>query len=145
MARFRMILCVLTLVALSATIGFGAALTDSLKAGKAELKSAGAMAFGPEAILFVGDSVGGMIYAFDSNDRTASQAGAVDIKGINAKVAAMLGSAPDQILINDVAVNPISKRIYLSVSRGRGPTATPVILRLDAQGKIEELSMDNIK
>jgi len=136
---------VLTLITLFASVSFGSALTDSLKAGKADLKSAGALAFGPEGILFVGDSIGGVIFAFDSNDRTAAQAGAVDIKGINAKVAAMLGSAPDQIMINDVVVNPISKKMYLSVSRGRGPTATPVILRVDAQARIDELSMANIK
>jgi hypothetical protein len=57
----------------------------------------------------------------------------------------MLGTAADQIMINDVIVNPISRKIYLSVSRGRGPSATPVILRVDAQGKIEEVSLENIK
>src|SRR5687768_7092900 len=139
MARFRTFLCVLALVAVSAGLGFGASLTDSLKAGKVDLKSAGALAFGPEAILFIGDSASGAIVAIDTGDRTASRAGAVDIKGINEKAAAMLGTAADQIMINDVIVNPISKRIYLSVSRGRGPTATPVLLRVDAQGKIEEV------
>jgi hypothetical protein len=132
-------------VTLFATPLFSAELNESLKAGKAELKSAGAMTFGPEAILFVGDSVGGMIFAFDTEDRTASQAAPVDIKGINQKVAATLGTTADQIMINDLAVNPISKKMYLSVSRGRGPTATPVILRVDAKGKIEEFSMDNVK
>ena len=42
-------------------------------------------------------------------------------------------------------VNPISHKAYLSVSRGRGPEAVPVILRLDPAGKIEELSLDNLK
>jgi hypothetical protein len=144
MARFRTIFCALIVVALFTTAGFASALTDSLKPGKADLKSAGAMAFGPEAILFVGDSLGGSIFAFDTADRTASQAAPVDIKGINEKVAAMLGSAADQIMINDLAVNPISKKMYLSVSRGRGPTATAVVLRVDAKGKIEELGMANI-
>ena len=100
-------------LALFATTGFSAGLTDSLKTGKADIKSAGVMAFGPEGILFVGDSVGGAIFAFDTKDRTASQAAPVDVTGINEKVAAMLGTMPDQILINDLAVNPISKKMYL--------------------------------
>jgi hypothetical protein len=145
MAKFRTLLCVLALVALAAGPAFAASLTESLKAGKADLKSAGALAFGPEAILFVGDSVSGAVFALDTNDRTASQARPVDIKGINEKVAAVLGTAADQVMINDVIVNPISKKIYLSVSRGRGPTAVPVILRVDAMGKIEEVALDNIK
>lgn len=145
MATLRRTFCALLITALFTAAGFSADLTASLKPGKAEIKSAGVMAFGPEGILFVGDSVGAAIYAFDSQDRTASPAGPVDIKDINVKVAAMLGTSADQILINDVAVNPISRKIYLSVSRGRGPAATPVILRVDSKGKIEEFSMDNVK
>lgn len=144
MTRFRTSFCAVLVIALFATTGFSAALTDSLKPGKADIKSAGAMAFAPEGVLFVGDSVGGNIFAFDTQDRTASQAGPVDIAGINEKIAAMLGTMPDQILINDLAVNPISKKMYLTVSRGRGPTATPVIMRVDKTGKIEQLSLDNI-
>src|SRR4029077_14565708 len=116
----------------------------SLKTGKADIKSVGVMTFGPEGILFVGDSTGGAIYAFDTQDRTASPAATVDVTGITEKVASMLGTMPDQILINDLAVNPISKKMYLSVSRGKGPEATPVILRVDSKGKIEQLSMDSI-
>src|SRR5262249_48045584 len=47
-------------------------------------------------------------------------------------------------LINDLTVNPLSKRAYLSVSRGRGPDATPVIVRTAQEGKLEIVSLDNI-
>jgi len=57
----------------------------------------------------------------------------------------MLGTTADQIQINDVAVNPVSKKTYVSVSRGLGPTAAPVILRIDGAGKLEALSLDNVK
>jgi hypothetical protein len=144
MTRFRTVLCALLVVALFAMTGFSAALTDSLKPGKADIKSAGVMTFGPEGILFVGDSVGGAVYAFDTQDRTASPAATVDVAGINEKVASMLGTMPDQILINDLAVNPISKKMYLSVARGRGPAATPVIVRVDTKGAITQLSLDNV-
>jgi hypothetical protein len=144
MTRFRTVLCALLVIALFAVTGFSAALTDSLKAGKADIKSAGVMTFGPEAILFVGDSVGGAIYAFDTQDRTASQAAAIDVAGIDTKVASMLGTMPDQITINDLAVNPISKKMYLSVSRGRGAQATPVIVRVDSKGAITQLNLESI-
>ena len=117
----------------------------SMTMGKAELKSAGQLAFGPDGILFVGDSMGGSIVAVDTGDRTAARSGGkIEVKGINQKIAAMLGTAPDQILVNDVVVNPISKKAYVSVSRGRGPDATPVILRVDASGKISEVSLDHV-
>lgn len=141
MARFS--LCTLLMI-LFATTGLAADLTDSLKPGKAELRSAGAMTFGPEGILFVGDWLGARIYAFDTHDRTPSQAGPVDITGINLKIAAMLGTTQDQITINDIAVHPISRNVYLTVSRGRGPDAVPVLLRANSKSKIEEISLANI-
>jgi hypothetical protein len=105
--------------------------TASLKTGKAELQSAGALAFGPQGILFVGDSRGAAIFALDTRDRTpASSRNSFDISGIDQKVAGLLGTAADQILINDLTVNPISQKVYLSVSRGRGPDALPVIVRV---------------
>ncbi|HEY2015946.1 MAG TPA: hypothetical protein VGH38_20730 [Bryobacteraceae bacterium] len=129
----------------AAVLAFGAS-SGTMQTGKAPLKSAGPLAFGPDGILFVGDSQGAAIVALDVNDHTPARAGGtLEIKGINEKIAALLGTAPDQIIIQDVAVNPVSKNVYLSVSRGRGPDAMPVILRADAAGKITEVALDNIK
>jgi hypothetical protein len=132
-----------TATLLTAAIAFSAS-TSGLTPGKADLKSAGSLAFGPDGILFVGDSMSASIFALDTNDNKAGSATKVEVKAINEKVAALLGTAPDQIIINDVAVNPISKNVYLSVSRGRGPDALPVILKVDGAGKISELSLANI-
>jgi len=129
----------------AAALAFSAS-TGGMTAGKAQLKSAGPLAFGPDGILFVGDSVGATIMALDVDDHAPARAGgSLEIKGINEKIAAMLGTAADQITIQDVAVNPISKNVYLSVSRGRGPDAVPVVLRADAAGKLTEVSLENIK
>jgi hypothetical protein len=116
-----------------------------LPSGKVQLMSAGALAFGPEGILFVGDSVGGAVVAIDTGDRKAASAAKINVQGIDEKIAALVGVTPDQILINDVKVNPISKNVYLSASRGRGPEAMPLILRVDAAGKITTLPLDNAK
>jgi hypothetical protein len=124
-----------------------AAATDpgsTLKEGKATLASAGPLAFGPDGILFVGDTQGATLWALDTGDRKPG-AGKINVGGLQDKVAAMLGTAPDQIAINDMIVNPISRKAYLSVSRGRGPEATPVILRVDASGKLEELALDKVR
>ena len=118
---------------------------DSLKVGSVELKSAGPLAFGPEGILFVGDSMSAAVIALDTGDRAPGSAAKVmDIRGIDEKVAALLGTTPNQIMINDMAVNPISKRTYLSISRGRGPDAMPVILRTDGSGGLEEFSLTQV-
>jgi len=121
------------------------AATVELKAGKADLRSAGPLAFGPPGILFIGDSAAAAVLAVDTNDTKPSAAAPVEIKAVNEKVAALLGTTPDQIEIRDVAVNPVSHNIYLSVARGRGPEAAAVILKADLTGKLSEVALGNVK
>jgi hypothetical protein len=117
-----------------------------LTAGKVQLKSATSLAFGPDGVLFVADSLGGSVVALDTSDRTAARGAVkIDVQGVDAKIASLLGTTPDEIMVNDLAVNPISKNAYLAVSRGRGPDAVPVIVSVDGVGKVSRLSLDNIK
>jgi hypothetical protein len=137
-------------LAAALAIGVNAARQPSplaeMPAGKVQLSSAGALAFGPDGILFVGDSVGGAVVAIDTGDRKpAASAAKINVDGIDQKIAALVGVTPDQIMINDVKVNPISKNVYLSASRGRGPDAMPLILKVDTAGKVSALSLDNAK
>jgi hypothetical protein len=121
-------------------------LAASLTAGKVQLKSAGALAFGPDGILFVGDSIGGAVAEIDTADHTESRAaGKIDVEGIDTKIAAMAGVTPEDIAINDVKVNPISKNVYLSVTRGRGPDAAAMIVKVNAAGQVSNVSLDSIK
>ena len=125
--------------------GLSTARAADLTKGKPDLKSAGALAFGPDGLLFVGDAQGGAIFAIDTADRAAdSTGGSIKVEGIDAKLAAMLGTDVREILINDMAVNPASGKAYLSISRGRGPTAAPVIVRVDRSGKIEAVALDDV-
>jgi hypothetical protein len=116
------------------------------QAGKLQLKSAGALAFGPDGVLFVGDSLGGSVAAIDTNDRTAPKgAASINVDGLDAKIAAMVGVPADQIVVNDMKVNPLSKNVYLSVSRGKGPDAQPLIVKVDTAGAVSNVSLDNVK
>lgn len=117
----------------------------SLKTGTPDLKSAGPLAFGPDGILLVGDTAGAALFAIDTGDRAPGTLAAIQVSDLAGKVAARLGTDPKKVTINDLAVNPISGRAYLSVSRGKGPEATPVILRVGADGKLDELSLDKVK
>src|SRR6516165_2973634 len=88
-----------------------------LTKGTPELKSAGALAFGPNGLLFVGDASGARIFAIDTGDRIADSAGgSIKVEAINEKVASLLGTDPSEVAINDLAVNPASGKAYLSVS-----------------------------
>ncbi|MFM7593519.1 MAG: hypothetical protein ACKO85_17165, partial [Isosphaeraceae bacterium] len=119
-------------------------LAGSLKSGKAELKSAGALAFGPDGVLFVGDTQNGSVWAIGTGDTTKADAmAAVEIGKLDKKVADQLGVPASDIMINDMAVNPVSGKAYLSVSRGRGPSAIPVILQISGSG-MKEIDLSNV-
>jgi hypothetical protein len=108
--------------------------------------SASRIAFGPNGVLFVGDSVGGSVVAFDTGDKAAVKAATkLDVKGIDEKIAALVGVTPDQVVVTDIKVNPVSKNVYLAAARGRGPDAAPLIVKVDAAGKVSVLSLDELK
>jgi len=84
--------------------------------------------------------------AVDTGDNKAASAGTkINVEGVDVKIAALVGVAADQIMINDVKVNPVSKNAWLSASRGRGADAMPLIVKVDAAGKVSVLSLDNIR
>src|SRR5687768_17503927 len=75
--------------------------TTGMKEGKPEFKSMGPLAFGPEGILFVADTKAAAITAIATGDTKASTGGkSLKIEGINEKLAGLLGTSSDQILID---------------------------------------------
>ena len=117
-----------------------------MKEGKPDIKSISQLAFGPEGILLIADSKSAAVFAVATGDTTAGTGdGSLKVEGINQKIASLLGAAADQILIDDLAVNPISHNGYLAVSRGRGPGGVPVIVRVKPGGKLEAVALDKVK
>lgn len=100
-------------------------------AGPVAAKSLGAMTFGPGNVLFVGGNDAESVYALQIDDATKAS-GAVDVAGIDSKIAQALGTTADQIAIRDMAVHPASHNVYVTVARGKGAEATPVLVRVTA-------------
>ncbi len=122
-------------------------LTEGLRQGKIELKSAPALGFAPKGILLMGDPIEAAIYAVDTGDTTPAPDSAIrpKIEGVNEKIAALLGTDVKDVQVKDLAVNPISGNTYLSVARGTGPRAIPVLLKVTREGKLSEFSLSNVK
>jgi hypothetical protein len=140
MIKSRSLLALALLALASAALASAAGLPK----GTPDIKSAGPLAFGPDGILFVGDTAGAALFAIDTGDRGPAAKGTVKVEAVNRKIADALGTKPEEILINDMAVNPVSGRIYLSVVRGRGPSAAPVILKINAAGAVEPVPMEDV-
>src|SRR5262245_32334222 len=131
-------ICVLALPA-------GSLPAADMKQGTADLKSAGPLAFGPNGVMFVGDPQSAAIFAIDTGDKASQANGPVKIAKIDERMAGMLGTTAADLTIADMAVNPTSGNVYFSVGRGRGPQATPVILKLDRKGDLTEFSLKDVK
>jgi hypothetical protein len=142
----RTLLFIATLLAASLPLASRAAdLTAGMQKGTPELKSAGPATFAPQGILLVGDTANATIFAIATGDTAAgSPATALKVDKIDEQIAALLGTTPQQILINDMAVNPLTQSAFLTVSRGTGPDAKPVIVRVDSHGKLSEFSLKDV-
>lgn len=139
----RPLLCSVLALTLLATPSYAA--EEGLQSGTPELKHAGPLAFTPDGVLLVGDSQSAAIFAIATSDSRSGDAAEVNIEGINQKIAAMIGSSKEDTLINDMAVNPVSGHVYFSVSRGRGPDATPILFKADAKGNLSAVSLEDVK
>ncbi|OSZ81281.1 hypothetical protein CAP36_08615 [Chitinophagaceae bacterium IBVUCB2] len=112
-----------------------------LKQGAAEIKSISAISFGPDGILFIGDSKSAMVFAIDTKDKTmVEKATATEVKNIDQKIAAALGTEAKNVRIQDIAVNPISKKVYIAVQSNDG---TPLLLTLEGD-KIVPVNLKDI-
>jgi hypothetical protein len=113
------------------------------------------MAFGPENILFVGDIAGSAVHAFTVRDQDLTLQTGVElgnfhnfegvdlVRGLDVKLAALMGTTYDNIVINDMVVHQPTRQILLSVERGRGPDAIPAIVKVN-HGRLELLKLDEI-
>jgi len=146
---FRRITTPMIAVALALSItslGQAADLTAGMAQGTPQLKSAGPATFAPQGVLLIGDTQGATLFAIATGDTAAgSPSTPLKIEKIDEQIAAILGTTPKGILINDMAVNPETGSVFFTVSRGTGPEAKPVILRLDSSGKLGEFSLDSVK
>jgi hypothetical protein len=109
--------------------------------GTPEIKSISAIAFGPDGIIFIGDSRSAAVFAVDTKDKTAvEKATTVEVKNVDQKIAAALGTDAKNIRIVDIAVNPISKKVYCAVQSGDG---TPVLLTIEGD-KVNSVSLKDV-
>ena len=109
------------------------------------LQHMGPIAFGPDAVLFAADAEAVQVYALDLAAQVGGGApGASSIQAIDEQIAATLGTRADNLLITDLAVHPATRNVFISVMRGTGAGARPVLLRVDGAGDMTVVSLDQV-
>lgn len=133
----KKLVCLLV-IALSAGPTF-AADAWGLKEGKVALKSADVLTFGPENILFVGDTKGAVVHAIATTpiDADGRQNGGVNVKNLSTILSDML-SGPTSV--NDLTVNPATGELFLACSTD-GKAA---LVQVSADGReMKQLELGN--
>ena len=108
--------------------------------GDPGISSINAMAFGPEGILFIGDSESAEVIAIDLSMHPAADNSKVNIKDLDGHIADLFGTSNDQVQITDMAVNPANQNIYLSVKHSSGKS---LLLRVDGD-KLVQIPLNEI-
>jgi hypothetical protein len=129
----------------------------SAGAGAPPVASFSALAFAPDGTLFVGDARAGALLALDLGERPRkAEAAAVELADVEAKLAALLGTTAADVLVHDLAVDPIAHDVYVAVSRNRGKWAlewnlpndlgdASELVRLRADGRLEGVDLGGVK
>jgi hypothetical protein len=113
--------------------------------GAPTLTSVGALAFGPDGVLFVGDAEGACIVAIDTGTPGAGPssdaAPDLDVEDLTAHLAQLTGTTADEIRVHDLAVDLRSGQAYLSVTRGGGSESQALLVRVGGPDAIEVLDL----
>ncbi len=116
-----------------------------LAAGTPDIKSVGPIAFGPDGILFVADNASAAIFALGLGPAgPAPDSLGYAIDDLDTRLASRLGCSREDVSIRDIAVCPLTKEVYLSVMRGAGSDAIPVIARVEADGQVIDVPLDGV-
>ena len=127
---------------LFAGINYRPALPYGFTKGTPDVKSITSLAFGPNGVLFIGDSQNASVVAFDTKDtKKPSAVKAFDLPHIDEKIAAALGTTKENVNITDMAVNPVSKKLYIALKSADG---TPVLLTLNSDNQLQPVSLKDI-
>jgi len=130
----------LAAVLLTASTHFNAPISG-FDNGTPAIQSISALAFGPDGVLFIGDSKSASVFAIDTKDKAAiEKSAAVDVKNVDQKIAALLGTEAKNITILDIAVNPVSKKIYCAVQNSDNTT---VLLTIEGD-KVQPVNLKNV-
>lgn len=147
----RYVTCVLAAVVLA---GIASA---EMKTGNPQLRSMSVLEFGEDGTLFIGDSIGGQIVAVDfAGEAAGEMPDRVEVDDLEGRIAALLGTTADEIMIHDLAVHPQSLNAYVAVSRGRGKWSSAwelpndvananILLRIHPDGKMDEAELEGVR
>lgn len=118
-------------------------LPTGFELGSPGLRSVGPLTFSPDGVLFVADNAQARIVALDfsADDQKID---VVELDNLDERLAAVLGCAVGDVFIRGLATHPLSGAPYLSVMRGSGESAVPLLIMIGDGGALSEVGLDRV-
>jgi len=91
------------------------------------LPGADILAFGPDNVLFVGDSKNATVHAIETEATELKQPIPYNLEGLDALLAKKIGVDSRDIIVNDMKIHPLSQEAYISLKKGHAPGAESMI------------------
>ncbi len=107
--------------------------------------SATILEFAENNTLFVADSDGGQILAYQLPAMKPAKASAsYNLEGAGTKIAKLLGVDGRSISYHDIAIHPDSKEAYISLSMAENGKRTPAIIRANQAGSFTKVDLSSM-
>ncbi|OLQ74288.1 hypothetical protein BIT28_08905 [Photobacterium proteolyticum] len=107
--------------------------------------SASILEFAENNTLFVADSDGGQIFAYTLPDvKSAKTSMSYNLEGAGTQIAKLLGVDSHLLNYHDIAIHPVSKEAYISLSIQQKGKRTPVIIRVNQAGVITKVDLKSL-
>ena len=91
------------------------------------LNGASVLAFGPDHVLFVGDSRAGVIHAIPTEAKAVKDPVPFNTFAIDRKIAKKLKTTTEELIIQDMQIHPVSQEAYIAFKNGHAPEAKAMI------------------
>ncbi|MBW8183789.1 hypothetical protein [Shewanella nanhaiensis] len=107
--------------------------------------SATILEFAEKDILFVADSDASQIVAYKLPPQQAAKtSSSYNLEGIGTKIAKQLSVGERSISYHDIAVHPVSKEVYISLSVLKENKTVPLIMSVNQSGNLTEINLKSL-
>ncbi|MGX8008874.1 hypothetical protein ACVDG8_007535 [Mesorhizobium sp. ORM8.1] len=109
-------------------------------------RAAGALAFSPDGVLFLGDNKLGAVFAFKTERGQAPAS--LDpflFESIDEKIAKALGVTVKSLVMNGMVIHPVTREPYLSVGVRNGDRLEPAVVSVSLSGEVRPFDLSSSK
>ncbi|MEM6699445.1 MAG: hypothetical protein AAF599_13670 [Bacteroidota bacterium] len=85
------------------------------------------LAFGPDNVLFIGDSKAAKVHAVKTEATALKDPVPFNLEGFDLMVSKKMGIAPRDVIVHDMKIHPVSQEAYVAIRLGHQPSAKSVI------------------